>query len=171
MTCEQARLALLDTDPDELRSAADGALSDHLCSCHACRAQAAVITAGTDTLRAAFDMTVASRSSETDAARAAERALQTHHERDDVTRQSRVRQRRARHLAVRALIPLAAAAMLTLLLFDAGALRLPSADAPFADLYVPEPNVPDAPVVNAAGGSGVAVMQTTNPAITVVWTF
>lgn len=171
MTCEQARHALLDADRDELRGSADGAVSDHLRSCETCRAQAAAITARTDTLRAALDLTAASRSSETHAARAAERALLSNHEGDDVAYQSRVRQRRARRLAVRVLMPLAAAAMLTVLLLDAGALRLPSADAPFADLYLPEPDVPDAPVVNAAGGSGVAVMQTTNPAITVVWTF
>jgi hypothetical protein len=43
--------------------------------------------------------------------------------------------------------------------------------ADLAPLPGPLVEVPGTPVVNAAVGSGVAVLRTNDPAITVVWTF
>ncbi|MHB1170384.1 MAG: hypothetical protein ACYC28_13995 [Longimicrobiales bacterium] len=40
-----------------------------------------------------------------------------------------------------------------------------------ADVYLPPPHVPASPLVNAASGSGVAVIETADPEITVIWSF
>ena len=39
------------------------------------------------------------------------------------------------------------------------------------DVYLPPPHVPASPIVNAAGGSGVAVIETADPDITIIWSF
>jgi hypothetical protein len=72
--------------------------------------------------------------------------------------------RRARWPA--ALIPLAAAAAL-LLVWLPGRID----PSPLAPLAGPAERVPLTPVVNAVGASAVAVMRTSDPNITVVWTF
>jgi hypothetical protein len=63
-----------------------------------------------------------------------------------------------------AIAPLAAAAVLVLFLL--------SRDGKLPRLETPQPNVvavANTPVVNVEAGSDVAVMQTSNPNITVVW--
>lgn len=66
-----------------------------------------------------------------------------------------------------ALATLAAAAAILLLVWQ----QAPRAVVPPAPLALPKESVPASPVVNATGASGVAVMATNNPDITVVWTF
>jgi len=68
---------------------------------------------------------------------------------------------------LRALLPLAAAAVLAVVLWQ----EAPRASRPLPPLVVPTVRVPASPEVNAGGASGVAIMRTNNPRITVVWTF
>lgn len=189
MTCEEARLALLEAEPADMRARGDGALAIHLRGCDACAARAAVILAGTGTLRTvlatAVDAAVAAHAAQADAVRAEHAsheetaAMHASVAGDGVARHVRVRASRSRRIGGRVLAPVALAAMLAGVLLIGDRLRVPfgagSLTTPFSSplvrLYVPAPRVPDAPVVNAAPGSDVAVMRTTNPDITVVWTF
>ncbi|MEX1181733.1 MAG: hypothetical protein WEF86_00755 [Gemmatimonadota bacterium] len=145
MTCEDARLALLDAEPHELRGEGDGALPVHLRGCESCGRDAATILAATHALRHAVAARVSTRVAE--------------------------RRHAARKARMRRLAPLALAATLAAAVLLSDALPDPAGDASAVGLYVPEPEVPAAPVVNAATGGDVAVMRTTNPDITVVWTF
>lgn len=172
MNCGEARRALLDAEPDELRGARGGPLALHLQHCDACRTDAASILTQTDTLRTALDSFVTAHTGELQSARAAQTAVRTDAAHDDVAPDRHDRRLRTRRIGRRVLPPLAlAAALAALLLVDGRPLRPPFADAPLVELYVPQPGVPDAPVVNAADARGVAVMRTTNPKITVVWIF
>lgn len=151
MTCAEAREALLVADAAELDAGAGGPLPAHLRSCAACRQEAAAILEGTASLRAAIGTIVAERTERASSADARSVAF---------------RMRRPRLL-----LPLALAATLAALLaVERGVIPLRGATPP-ADVYHPEPVVPTAPVVNAVEGSGVAVMRTSDPRITIVWNF
>lgn len=73
------------------------------------------------------------------------------------------RPRRGRWLAIAA--PLAAAAALMLVLWQ----RDPRQDTAFAPIPLPAEHVSDVPIVNAPATGTVAVMRTSNPNITIVW--
>lgn len=150
MTCAEAREALLVADAAELDTRASGPLPAHLRSCATCRLEAAAILDGTASLRTAIGMLVAERTERGPSAAA---------------RSVAYRMRRPRLI-----LPLALAATLAALIaIDRGVIPLRGV-AP-ADVYHPEPVVPVAPVVNAIDGSGVAVMRTADPRITIVWNF
>lgn len=153
MTCTQAHEALLAVNPAELGAGGSGPLAAHLRTCTTCRRQAAAIVHGTAALRAAIDEIVAER---VVAARAPQEGAR------------RVVRRRLRP---RLLLPLGlAAALAAIIAVDRGVIRVPREPA-LADVHHPEPVVPTSPVVNAVDGGGVAVMTTSNPRITVVWSF
>lgn len=180
MKCHEARLALLDAEPYELRGADDGELATHLRGCAVCAADAAAILARTDTLRAAVDEAVAAGVA--DAAGVAVAAGVARHRspaEDDVAGHARGVSPLRRHgsartlTRARVLVPLATAAGIAALVLI-GSDELPMPFGPRPDdigFHVPHVDVPDAPVVNASGTRGVAVMRTTNPDITVVWNF
>ena len=147
MSCEQARDAMLDAEPDELRGVGASALAAHVRECARCRAAAATLLGGTAALARALDDGVAARA------------------RDVLPMPVGARSRRARP-ALAAAIPLAAAAALALLFVGRGVLVRDRIGP-----YTPPVSVPSAPVVNAHGDGGVAVMNTADPRITVVWNF
>ena len=113
----------------------DPQLAEHIAHCASCAAAVRAIRAQQSTLHEAL------------------RTLS-----GDVAPQRTVRHR---WRAATAVIPLAAAAVLALLLTR-------DAEPP---IVLPEPHIPGSTIVNAVPGSGVAVMQTKDPNITVVWTF
>jgi len=145
--CEQCEEFLLSAEPAELRE--PGEWGPHLRECAVCRERAEAILAGNDVLDSALAVLTARHAG--DSAPGAINAAP-----------SRRAHRVPRWLG--ALVPLAAAAVLLVVVQRQGTDSL----APRAR---PEPRVPVTPAVNAAGGSGVAVMRTSNPDITVVWTF
>ncbi|MGH7445227.1 MAG: hypothetical protein ACREKM_10135, partial [Longimicrobiales bacterium] len=177
MNCREARRALLDAEPDELRGLHESPLALHVQRCDACRAHATTILTQMDVLRSALDSFVTAHTGEMQSARAAQATLRAHGAhgkvgRDDSAADIHDLRLRTRRIGRRVLASLAvAAALAALLLADGWSLRSPFDDAPLVELYVAQPGVPDAPIVNAVGASGVAVMRTSNPMITVVWTF
>lgn len=169
MTCEEARRILLDAELEALEGTSDDRLGQHLRDCAACRGSARAILAHADELRDAIDLSVGAHASAAAAARAARRALD---ERIGESPPLAARRARARRVAIRTVPPLLAAAALAALLFGVvPGVRSPLADTPVPGFYVPEPRVPDRPVVNVTTRGGVAVMRTTDPLITVVWNF
>jgi hypothetical protein len=135
----------------------DAWLREHLRTCRDCAALAAAVLAG----NAALDGTLAQLTGTRGAGGAVRPAAAVY----DTARPAGVARRRLPRWPA-ALVPLAAAAALLLVLNPALTTR-----APLPPLPAPAEAVPATPVVNAVGASGVAVMRTSNPSITVVWTF
>ncbi|HEX6590013.1 MAG TPA: hypothetical protein VF039_13495 [Longimicrobiales bacterium] len=155
MNCSSARDALLDAELDELRGRGDTPLAEHVRTCDACRADADRILAATAALGRALDTDVAARSSRAERARGG-------------ARDARNAGRRQGARPLRFVVPLvAAAAAAAALLVAAPRIARQAQVAP----YTPPPRVPSAPVVNATGDGGVAVMNTADPTITVVWSY
>lgn len=170
MKCDQARHALLDANPEQLSPDDDGPLGTHLRTCVACSAAAATILESTDMMRSSMRDVVAARSGapRSDGTRsiaAAEEGatILTRSDGDVVALDVRSRRSRSTLIRARSLIPLAAAVLAGLWLFNP--------ESASVDLHLPLPDVPETPVVNAGGAAGVAVMRTADPMITVVWTF
>jgi hypothetical protein len=149
MNCDEARRALLEADPAELRGTGTGALALHLRDCASCRADAERILEGTAALNTAIGQAAAARPAP------GVPALR----------------RRARAARTRLLVPLAAAAALAVLLLSGDVMDALRSGDDARPVMVQRPDALRTPSVNAAGGRGVAVMRTANPDITVVWTF
>jgi predicted anti-sigma-YlaC factor YlaD len=159
MNCEVARQALLEADPDALSASGNGALADHLRTCPKCARMAALLNEGHTQLAAHLDEDMVNPPA----------ALV-----DEVLQRSRApsevaKERRERLFSVgrRALAPLlAAAAIAGLMLWSNEPLPSPRSVA------TPDQTAPAAtPRIEAPAGKSVAVIQTRNPSITVVWLF
>jgi len=148
MDCTTARARLLEAEPRDLRGEGDGDLAAHLRQCAACRARAGAILAGYAELDAALRTLAAP-------ARAA-----------DVIPLRPRRARLRRWALPGSAAGLAAAAAIALLLARPQA---PARPHPTAD-QIAKAIFPKAPVARAEGRS-VAVMQTNDPGVTVVWIY
>ena len=156
MNCQEAMEAILEADPEVLEGPGSTALGLHLQECPRCRAKARAILQG-----------------EAHLAMGLARDLRTP-DLDEILRQAAERgpagvgsgRKAAWSVStgrvIRTLIPLAAAATLVLLLG-----RSPSLPG---SPYVPSPP-PSGLNVEVPQGQSVAVMETTNPKIAVVWIF
>ncbi len=150
MKCDHARLLLLEADLEELRGEAQSPLSEHVRSCPRCGSMAAYVTEGEEMLRAALGG-IRPRVSVEDASKRA------------VT-EARLRRRRQ---IWHGIAPVAAAAGLAGVLLVS--LRDPTPGPLGAQLTTVEHELP--PIVEAAPGQRVAVFETDNPSIVVVWSF
>jgi hypothetical protein len=158
-TCVEMRERLLEADPAELLGEGDSTVALHVAGCAACTAAARRILRSQQELADAL-----SQLSERAAPAAGAGVVAVGPVASAETAGRRAPGARRRLL--RAMPPLAAAAVLVLFLLQQRAVdELPRLEP------VPEPTAYalDMPVVNATDGSDVAVMQTTNPNITVVW--
>lgn len=158
MNCRSARETILEADPAELEAPGDTGLGRHLAACSDCRAAAAAVLAGTATLRAALDEMVA-----TAPRRSVDSALAE-------LRRPRPRfgvRRRPRRLP--RLVPwaVAAAAILGTIILTRTPPSPASVDRPSLALAAGAPP----PVVEDAGGADIAVFDTRDPGITVVWIY
>jgi anti-sigma factor RsiW len=140
ITCTTARELLLDAEPLELRAAGDSALAQHLRACDHCARAARAILAANDDLASALHTLAATPAAHTAAPK------------------------RMRRRILLAFAPLAAAAILLLVLWQRG----PQPET-LAPIVLPEPYVPTVPVVNVPATGTVAVMRASNPNITIVW--
>lgn len=144
MNCENALDLMLEADLPELRGEGDSDLAQHVRTCVDCRARAETILAGQEALAEAMDR------------------VTPHAPAPDLTRRA---QERARRRPWRVALPLALAAGIATLLL----LRQPSAgpQPPSSP-----PRVAAAPLdVMVPPGRTVAVFQTENPNIVVIWSF
>lgn len=142
LSCTAARELMLTAGPDQLHPGAGSSpLSRHLQECPACARAARAICAEHDALNDALAALVR-----------------------DAGPAPAVRQARRRSAAWR--IPAAAAAAAALLLVGRTVVRRDPAPAP---LPVRAAAVPRMPIVSASADRAVAIMQTSNPNITVVW--
>lgn len=149
MTCGEARERLLEADLSELRGEGDSELSRHVRTCARCRRVAQLILEQERALGRAL-AGQRPRVAVDDALRAAEGAAR----------------RRRRRVLVGAVPALAAASVVAMLLVRNGGPPLP-----------PQPTRPASeaallpPSVQAPAGQDVAIFQTDNPNIVVVWLF
>lgn len=148
MNCTDARAALLEADPVELRGEAETAVSLHLRECAACRATADAILA----TEAAAGRRIQARAPRSGAADAVARG-----------RSAAERRRRARWGW---LVPLAAAAGIVTLI-----LTRPGPHPPGEEVGVVREPAPGRIAVEAPVGRSVAVFETTDPDIVIIWLF
>jgi len=148
MKCDENYPLLLEADPTELRGEADSLLSQHVRTCGRCRAVAERISREEERLRTALDAVQPRLSAQEASKRAAGEA--------------RLRGRREIWYG---LAPVAAAAGL------AGILFVSTGGPKSGPLEEPTQQVALPPVVEAAPGRQVAVFETDNPNIMVVWSF
>jgi hypothetical protein len=172
--CVEMRERLLEADPAELLGEGDSTVALHVAGCAACTAAAQRILRSQQELADALSQLSARRAPAGDArvvsagtgasVKSAGRVVSV-----DTSASAKSTGRPAlgaRRSLLRVMPPVAAAAVLMLFLLQQRATdELPRLEP------VPEPTAYalDMPVVNATGGSDVAVMQTSNPNITVVW--
>jgi anti-sigma factor RsiW len=150
MKCDEAYPLLFEADPDELRGESDSHLSDHLRSCTRCRTLAGRINREEDRLRTAL-VSVRPRISPKEASKRAEQEARLRHRRE----------------IWQGIAPVAAAAGLAgILLVSTGSPSPGSLDELTTTVQVALP-----PVVETAPGQQVAVFETDNPNIVVVWSF
>jgi hypothetical protein len=142
ITCEAARELLLDAEPAELRGEGEGALAAHLRECAACRQRAAFLLAETQRLQSTLQ-----------AIRPPLHAV----ERGSGGEAHRWR----------LLVPLALAAGLGALLLA----RRHEGSAPGAAPLQVAAAAPGALDVQVPAGQTVAVFQTANPNIVVIWSY
>jgi anti-sigma factor RsiW len=148
MDCAAARALLLEADPAELRGEGDSPLAVHLRACAACRADAGAILAGEAELDAAL------------------RALATPSA-DPKVIPLRPRSREMRIVPAAGTLAALAATVAAVMLARPHAAPPRGADAEqIARLMFPAP-----PVARAADGRSVAVLQTSDPGVTVVWVY
>jgi hypothetical protein len=140
--CATAADLLLVAEPAELRGEGDTGLAGHVRACASCRAQAQLLLAEQARLGRALHTLTALHTSPAS------------------------RDRPTRHWLPRVLLPVAAAAAAVVMLVTRTAEH---ANEPLPPLLVPAARVADVPVVNASTTRNVAVMQTSDPKITVVW--
>ncbi|MFL5543056.1 MAG: hypothetical protein ACJ8J0_29035 [Longimicrobiaceae bacterium] len=149
MECAAARALLLEADPAELRGEGDSPLALHLRACAACRADADAILAGEAELGTAL------------------RALATP---SSDPRVIPLRPRGSRRMrivpAVGTLAALAATVAAVMLARPHAAPPGGATAEQIARLMFPAP-----PVARAADGRSVAVLETSDPGVTVVWVY
>ena len=157
MICSEAQAALLEADLPVMRGEGDAPLAVHIRSCSRCRMMASVILDG----EAGLARSLASALPPLDLDEILERAKDTKD--TEVLSIPPSRPLRARWGIAKTLVPLAAAAALTALFLG----RPPSLPGP---VYTPatagvglEVEVPQ--------GRSIAVLETNNPEITVLWVF
>jgi predicted anti-sigma-YlaC factor YlaD len=155
MNCTDARDLLLEADLMELSGEVDTDLSRHIRACAGCRAAAELIAAEQQTLARALS----GAAPRTGVEEAVRRAGSEAHTRDRVLP---FRPRRWWAFA-----PLAAAAALVAILFTQNGGQLPGEPI---DLAAGRDAVP-VPTVEASSSQNVAVFDTENPDIVVVWIF
>ena len=155
-TCHEIHDLLLEATPEELRGGGEGALAAHLRSCGECRHRAELLLRADEALDAALG---AAPAPDVDAILA--RAAAAPVELGWLRRTASVTRRAA--ATRRAWIPLAAAAVL------AGLLLVPRSRTPAPLPTVAPPQA--VPLVEAASAGGVAILETDNPNITVLWFF
>ncbi len=151
MTCAQALDNMLDAEPAELQADAPGGLAGHLRGCDACRSAAGRILAAQAELATGLAALTAA----------------------GVREEVRVRPigsapSAARRWALRAALPLAAAASLLLVL------RRPSSapeSARVAAAAIQRDMMHEEALVEPGPGQSAAVMATRDPAVTVVWLY
>lgn len=184
MSCKRAAEALRDADRQELEGRGDTPLARHVTRCDACRARAEAILAGTDRLGRALDELAGLRpgpaSPAVDDREAARRAMAAARTRIDDDRKPASRNDRGFHPGkrpggrdrswLRSAVPLAAAAVLALVY------AIGEPPPPPGGWEAPSPTVPatppSSPSVEPGEGAGtVAVFETSDPDITVVWFF
>jgi len=150
MNCDDAYLMLLEAEPEELRGEADSFLSRHVRSCPRCRTVAEHLSREQERLRAALGA-VRSRVSIEEAGKRA-------------AREARLRRRREIWYGI---APVAAAAGLAgIMLMSTGSPAPGPLGEPTVTVQQPLP-----PIVEAAPGQQIAVFETDNPNIVVVWSF
>jgi hypothetical protein len=154
--CENVRRLILEAEPDELRGIGPGAVATHVRGCTSCARLAGRILDET----AALDEYLAA---EADAS-AVERVLRRAGIPIARTAPTPARPRRA-WVRPSAWVALAAAASVTVLLVARG--RIPTPTSRPVALAVAAPP----PLVQSSSDRTVAVMQTDNPDITVLWFF
>jgi hypothetical protein len=144
MICDDALVAMLDADPEELAGHARSALSTHLATCERCQAVAQTLVA--ETRRMASVVSIETRRS--------------------------LGARLARPLVLGA--GLAAAALVIVAIRRAPESRVPVspvAQHPFAELPLFPPMSTPAVNVTPPNGKRATVVGTSNPKITVVWLY
>jgi hypothetical protein len=157
-TCSEIRDLLLEATPAELRGEGEGTLAAHLRSCEACRRRAELLLRADEALEAALG-----EGGVPDVEAILELAGQPASER---ARPAGFRAKvRSLLPAPRHWIPLAAAAAL------AGVLLLARNGEPPALPPVARAQAQALPTVEAASAAGVAIVETDNPNITVLWFF
>ena len=149
MNCELALEQMLEADPEELAVRGESDLASHLAGCERCRAVASEMLAGQEVL--------AKNLRTWEAEGAVDTVLQ------GVRVQVRADRRRARTRV--ALLPLAAAAVFTLVVTSDMWRSVPPAPSPPTSAIAVErrPSFAIPPVTNAV------LLKTDNPKITVVW--
>lgn len=156
-TCAEIRELLLEATPAELRGEGEGALPAHLRSCDACRRSARLLLEADEALDAVLGGAPGTLDVETVLRRASEAPA-------ELAWRARAASAARRALSSRrAWIPLAAAAALAAVLLVA---RSP-APAPLPAVAGSEA----LPLVEASSSDGVAILETGNPDITVLWFF
>jgi hypothetical protein len=157
--CAEMRERLLDADPAELRGEGDSTVALHLHDCARCAAAARRILGAQQEL-------AASLSTLTDQAAATGRVGATVGMSRAWGRGHASRTSRTRRWLIGTTAPLAAAAVLVLVLVQ----RRAGDELPRLE-PLPEQvaAATDVPMVNVTGNDDVAIMRTTNPNITVVW--
>lgn len=149
MDCTAARERMLEADPAELRGDGDGPLAGHLRACAACRARAGLILAGQAELDAAL-WALASPSPGRKVIPLRPRAGW-----------------RVRPGPAAASFAALAAAVAGVMLARPHPRPAPGVTADqIAKLLFPTP-----PVARAEGGRNVAVLETSDPGVTVVWVY
>lgn len=149
MTCADARTLLLTADPAELRGSTGSDLALHIATCAACRAEATLLLDAQAELERALAAP---------AMQGAARAV------GDVLSAAHRRRADARRRAWT--IPIAAAAVI------AGVVVVRSIHAPIdSSRPASPPNPSHGVTVAAPPGRSVAVLQTDNPNVVVIWFF
>jgi hypothetical protein len=156
MKCFEARLALLEEDLRTLMAEGDGPLAEHLRGCSDCQARAEVILRGEALLATELEKGVP----QTDLARIIE--IAGRREEGIIPFPARAAKWATRGPRV-AILPVAAAAAVAILFLS----RPPSLPGPE---FTPEP-VSHGLGVEAPEGHSMAVLETGNPDIKVVWLF
>ena len=150
ITCEMAHELLLEAEPAELRGEGDGELAQHLRACAGCRQQAALILAETETLRS---------------------TIQGLHpsgiEPSPVFTVAGGTAKAATQHRWRVLVPLALAAGIAAL----GMVRRHDVTAPSGPPIQVATATPPALDVQVPAGQSVAVFQTANPNVVVIWSY
>lgn len=156
MNCTEARLVLLEADRTTLEGEGEGPLAHHLAGCADCRARAEAILQGETLLAAGLREALPMP----DLDRIIDLARE---ETPEVIPLAARFRRWATKGPGAALIPMAAAAALAALFLG----RPPSLPGPE---FIPEPEQAGL-AVEAPEGQSVAVLETSNPDIKVVWLF